>query len=374
VGLIVAGLVGVVLLPGSPTSTIVAEFSEAPGLYAGNHVEVLGIPVGTVTSIRPEPGFVKVTMRVSRHVKVPADAYAVIMAPQVVADRFVQLQPAYTGGSALGSGAVIPPSRTAIPESVDAVIGALNNLAAQLGPSGANRSGALSALVSELAKQIGTLGPDFHGAVVNFSQALGDISLYAPQLGELLNNLGGLNQALATNSTTYAQFTAELSQVSGILASDRSELAQTLSALQQLFANLTSFINADGANLGASVANLDQLASTLSQQQASLAQTLDLSPLALENLDATVDKSAPGGPAVRARYDAVGATQGLFNQVCGNPALRFLALLATNIETNPLTPATPTDTLCAIGNALNAFPPVPGAPSGPNLTLSALVP
>lgn len=369
---VIGTVVGFVTVGGPSTKTIVADFAEAPGLYAGNHVEVLGIPVGTVTSIKSGPEHVAVTMQVSSSVPIPAGAYAVLMAPQVVADRFVQLAPAYKGGPTMRGGTVIPRSRTVIPPSVDAVIASLDNLAKQLGPNGANKTGALSKLLSEAAKQFGGDGPDINSAVVNFSQALHGFAGSSPQLAGVLTNLGGLSQALADNSGTYRSFASDLASVSGILASDRTDVAATLHSLQELFANLTNFIEVDGANLGSSITNLDTFASALASQQAALAKTFDLAPLALQNLDNAIDPSAPGGPAVRGRYDPVGSTQGLFNQVCGDVALRFLVILATGTETNPLTTATPVDTLCGIGNALNALTPPPGATPGPDLTLQAL--
>jgi virulence factor Mce-like protein len=311
-------------------------------------------------------------MQVNSDLKIPADAGAVIMAPTVVADRFVELTPSYTGGSTLQAGSVIPIGRTAIPQSVDAVYGALNNLAYQLGPNGVNKTGALTDLVHRLAVQFGNAGPDFNSAIVNVSGALHGFAQNSSQLADLLNNLGNLSNALATHSNTYASFTTDLAAVSQILANDRSDLASTLSSLQQLFANLTSFIEADGSQLGASITNLKTFASSLVSQQQALAKVLDLTPLDLQNLDNAIDKSAPGGPALRGRYDAVASTQQLFNQVCGNSALRFLVILATGTQTNPLTVATPVDTLCGIGNALNALTPPPGASGGPNMTLSAL--
>jgi phospholipid/cholesterol/gamma-HCH transport system substrate-binding protein len=290
----------------------------------------------------------------------------------VVADRFVQLLPAYTTGPTLPAGATIPLSRTAIPQSVDAVISTLNTLAEQLGPNGANKNGALTTLVHRLAVQFGDSGPDFHNTVVNFSQALASLSKNSPAFAGTLTNLGQLSQALGDNSSTYQAFAASLDAVSQDLAGDRAEIGAVLSALQQLFANLTSFIEADKANLAGSIQNLDQFASVLANEQAALAQAYDLTPLSLQNLDNAVDKSAPGGTALRGRYDPVSSTSTLFNTVCGSPALRFLVILATGTQTNPLTPATPTDTLCGIGNALNALTPPPGASPGPDLTLKAL--
>lgn len=370
--MIVAGLIGAVTSGGGSMRTIAAQFAEAPGLYPGNHVDVLGIPVGSVTSIKPGPDYVLVKMSVRSDVQIPAGAGAVIMAPTVVADRFVQLMPAYQGGPVMSAGTVIPMTRTAIPQSVDAVVQALTRLAQQLGPNGANSKGALSQLLHQMAVQFGNDGPDFHAAVINFSEALHGFAQNSPAFADVFNNLGNLSQALANNSSTYRSFTSDLAAVSGVLANDRTDVSAALAALQQLFANLNSFLQANGSKLGSSIANLRAFAGELVSQQAALAKVFDLSPLSLQNLDNAIDKNAPGGPALRGRYDAVAATQGLFNQVCGNAALRFLVILATGTQTNPLTVATPVDTLCAIGNALNALTPPPGASPGPNLSLQAL--
>ncbi len=370
--IIVAALLFVVVAGGGSSTTITAQFAEAPGLFPGNHVDVLGIPVGSVTKVKPESGYVLVTMTVQSNLKIPADAGAVIMAPTVVADRFVQLTPAYQGGPIMPAGSIIPMGRTATPQSVDAVFAALESLANQLGPNGINRTGVLTDLVHQLAVQFGNSGPDFNSAIVNVSGAVHGFAQNSTQLTDLLNSLGNLTKQLGDNSGTYASFTNDLAAVSSILATNRSNLGSVLSSLQQLFHNLNAFIQADGSRLGSSIKDLTTFAGALAGQQQTLAKVLDLSPLDLENLDNAIDKSAPGGPALRGRYDAVASTQQLFNQVCGSAALRFLVILATGTQTNPLTTATPVDTLCGIGNALNALTPPPGASPGPNLTLAAL--
>jgi len=272
----------------------------------------------------------------------------------------------------MATGAVIPIGRTAIPQSVDAVYEALTQLAAELGPNGANRNGALSQLLHQMAVQFGNVGPDFNGAIVNFSQALHGFAATSGAAADVLTNLGNLSQALATNSTTYRSFSSDLAAVSGILANDRSDISSVLASLQKLFANLNAFLQADGSKIGSSISNLRTFAGALVSQQAALAKVFDLSPLSLQNLDNAIDPNAPGGPALRGRYDAVASTQQLFNEVCGNAALRFLVILATGTQTNPLTTATPVDTLCGIGNALNALTPPPGASPGPDLSLQAL--
>ncbi|MGZ5378739.1 MAG: MlaD family protein, partial [Mycobacterium sp.] len=93
VGALVVALIGglYVVWPRMATYQVVGYFASAAGIYPGDKVLVVGVPVGSVESITPQADAVKITMRVKDGVKLPADARAVIMAPNLVAARFVQL-------------------------------------------------------------------------------------------------------------------------------------------------------------------------------------------------------------------------------------------------------------------------------------------
>ena len=80
------------------TTKITATFHRTVGIYEGSDVRVLGVAVGKVDSVEPQGETVKVTMTVDRGVELPADVRAVQIIPSVVADRYVQLAPAYSGG------------------------------------------------------------------------------------------------------------------------------------------------------------------------------------------------------------------------------------------------------------------------------------
>src|SRR5258708_27337178 len=96
---LVAVLVGgayVVFAAGGGGGKVTAYLTSAVGIYPGDQVRVLGVPVGKIDTIEPRPSDVKITMRVSDDVKVPANAKALIISPNLVAARFIQLTPAYT--------------------------------------------------------------------------------------------------------------------------------------------------------------------------------------------------------------------------------------------------------------------------------------
>ena len=113
-GFVVAAAVSV--LGGDTSRTLVAHFPRAISVYEGSDVRVLGVPVGTVTRVEPTGTDVTVTMTYDDDVKLPADAKAVIIAPSVVGDRYVQLTPAYSGtGEVLADGAELSVEDTSQP-------------------------------------------------------------------------------------------------------------------------------------------------------------------------------------------------------------------------------------------------------------------
>ena len=120
--LVVALIGGIYLVwPRVTTYRVVGYFASAVGLYPGDDVRVVGVPVGSIESISPEADAVKITMTVQDSVKLPADARAVIVAPNIVSARFIQLTPPYKQGPAMEDGGRIGLDRTAVPVEWDDV-------------------------------------------------------------------------------------------------------------------------------------------------------------------------------------------------------------------------------------------------------------
>jgi virulence factor Mce-like protein len=346
---------------------VTAEFVEAPGLYVGNHVDILGVPVGTVTAITPRSGSVIVAMSIPESVPVPTSAQAFLMAPDIVNDRYVQLS-AYRGGPKMVGGTRIPMARTVVPQSVDEIITNLDALASALGPGGANGNGAVTRIVHDLANTFGGNGTNLHTTIVSLSQALGAIQGDGPQVTATLDNLGTLTAALAADTGGYQAFAGDLSAVTTSLAGDDSDIASALSSLGKVLGQLAAFVQANQASIGASLGNLQTFTAAVAGQQQALAQAFDLGGLALENFNQAIDTKAPGGAALATRLDGTADTGSLVQEVCGGAFNRLLDLGTKQSKANEL------DLVCAASSALLKLPNPPGASAGPNLSLSALVP
>jgi virulence factor Mce-like protein len=263
---------------------ITAYFTEAISVFPGSTVRVLGVPVGTVTAVQPDGRLVKVTMSVDAGVPVPARAKAVIVAASVVADRYVQLTPAYNGGPQLAAGAVIPVSRTAVPVEVDQIYTSLYRLDQALGPSGVNRHGALSDLVKTGAANLAGNGASFHAMITQFgalSKTLGDNS---GNFFATITYLQRFTSMLKANDGQVRLAEQQLSDVYGFLASDRTDLAAAVHELGLALGQVQGFIASNRGLLKSNIAKLAAITHILVAERASLAEALDTVPLAADNL------------------------------------------------------------------------------------------
>jgi phospholipid/cholesterol/gamma-HCH transport system substrate-binding protein len=263
---------------------VTAYFSEAIGVYPGSTVRVLGVPVGTVESVQPQGTQVKITMAVNSGVAVPADATAVVVEPSVVADRYVQLTPAYTSGPQLTDNAVIPASRTAVPIEVDQIYTSINRLTQALGPNGLNKNGALSGLVKIGAANLNGNGANLHAMVTQFgalSKTLGD---NAGNLFATITYLQRFTSMLKANDGQVRLAEQQLADVSGFLASDRQDLGGALHELSIALGQVQAFIANNRGLIKTNVTKLAAITKLLVDEKASLSEAVNTIPLAADNV------------------------------------------------------------------------------------------
>jgi virulence factor Mce-like protein len=272
------------IFSGANTRKVIAYFDQAIGVYSGSNVEVLGVKVGTIDSVTPVGTQVRVDMSVDRGVRIPANAKAVVVAPSVVSDRYVQLAPVYTGGPTLTDNAVIPRDRTATPVELDQLYDSLNKVSTSLGPNGANAHGSLSNLLNTLSANLNGNGQNLHDTITQLSDLATTLDQNKGDLFATVDNLAKFTQTLADSDSTVRQVTGQLSDVTGFLAGQRTQLAQAVSQLSTALGQVQSFIQSNRAKLKSNVDNLADVTKVLVQERSSLAEVLDVAPLALDDV------------------------------------------------------------------------------------------
>jgi phospholipid/cholesterol/gamma-HCH transport system substrate-binding protein len=289
--LVLAGALWWIGMPAAGTR-ITAYFAKAVGVYPDSEVKVLGVGVGRITSVEPIGDRVRVELTVDDGVEIPAGAHAVVVAPSLVSDRYVQLTPAYESGPVMADDAEIPLSRTDTPVELDDLTASVNDLATALGPNGANADGALSDVLDTAAANLSGNGELLNQTIRELSAATETLATSRGDLFDTVDNLQRFTKALADSDAQVRSFNDELAGVSDYLAQDRDELGVALASLGVALTDVHSFVEQNRGALSSNVDKLTGITRALVDQRAAVAEILDVAPLAMSNFLSTYDAAS----------------------------------------------------------------------------------
>ncbi|MFC9659462.1 MlaD family protein [Nocardia sp. NPDC127606] len=204
---IAAGVTVLVLVLGSGVlsrvhlgeDTLHAEFTQSAGLRTGNSVDVAGIEVGTVTSVRLERDRVLVTMSVRPDLNVGHDAKAAIKMSTILGKMHVELDPGTDGEP---PGGRIPLTATTVPYNLAKVVN---------DPKYRNSF-----------EHLERLDPNALRASLDaVSTQLGD----SPQLtAQALDSVGALAGVIASRREEVDRLLAGMDQVSGLISDNQNSV------------------------------------------------------------------------------------------------------------------------------------------------------
>ena len=302
-----------VFTPGA-RKTAVAYLPVAIHLYPGSEVDVLGVKVGTVTSITPEGDRVKVVLSYDAGRKIPANARVVVDEPTLVADRVVELDPPYGGGAVLPDHAVIPMARTAVPVELDQLSANLVQLADALGPNGANSNGSLSRFLRVMAADVRGEGSRGHTTITRLSSLLTTLGHNRAAMFSTVRNLQSFADELAAHDQETRSFTTDLADVSGQLAAESGAFRTAMRNLGQALGDVAGFIHHNRAALAQDVDGLATVTHILARERILLAHMADIGAVGISNYP---HMYTPSARTYNARFD---------NVVTDNPTLFFCQL------------------------------------------------
>jgi len=281
---LVAGIVAVSTAGSTVNRTkLVGYFANSNGLFPGDQVWILGVPVGKVETIEPQPDRAKITFYVEERYKVPADAKAVILSPSLVTARAIQLTPAYTGGPEMRNDAVIPQERTAVPVEFDDLREQLKRLAETLQPTQPGGVSTLGAFVNTAADNLRGQGTNIRDTVIKLSQAFSALGDHSKDLFSTVKNLSILVSALQSSQDLLGQLNQNLASVTGLLANDPNEVGNAVDSINAVVGDVTSFVSNNRETLGTTGDKLSSVTTALYQSLGDIKQTLHIAPNAFQN-------------------------------------------------------------------------------------------
>ncbi|TQK27574.1 MCE family protein [Arthrobacter sp. SLBN-53] len=279
--------VGVVAIVRTTTNiartAFTAYFDNTNGLFVGDEIRILGVPVGEIERIDAEPDRAKVSFWIDDTYAVPADVKAVILAPSLVTARAIQLTPAYTGGPTLPADAVIPMERTAVPVEWDEVRVQLQRFTEMLQPTEPGGVSTLGSLVNTAADNLRGQGKNIRDTLIKLSKATSALGDHSTDLFSTLRNLSLLVSALQDSSDVMSQLNGNLASVTWALADDPDEISSAAASVSEVSKTVATFVAANKETLGTTSDKLASVSQALTDSVDDIKQLLHMSPTVLQN-------------------------------------------------------------------------------------------
>lgn len=276
-------LVGSKLWDDVEKNTYSAYFTEANGLFVGDEVRILGVAIGVIDKIEPQPTSSKVTFSVDKQYPVPADARAAILSPSLVTSRAIQLVPAYSGGPKLSDGASIPLSRTAVPVEWDDFRRQLEKLTDALQPASPGGVNSVGELIDSAADNVRGQGDTARDTVIKLSQAISALGDHADDIFSTVRNLQLLVSALYSSSDLLASFNQNLAGVTTLLSNTPNEVGSALKSLDGALTDVRDFLAENREAMGVTVDRLGSITTALNDSRGDIKQILHIAPTVFQN-------------------------------------------------------------------------------------------
>jgi phospholipid/cholesterol/gamma-HCH transport system substrate-binding protein len=264
-------------------NTYVAYFTNTNGIYTGDEIRILGVAVGTVEQIEPQPNAAKVTFSVDSQYPVPADVRAAILSPSLVTARAIQLVPVYSGGPQLADGATIPIERTAVPVEWDDLRRQLEKLTDSLQPTTPGGTSPLGDFINTSANNLRGEGDTARDTVIKLSQAVSALGDHSTDIFSTVRNLQMLVSALTSSSDLLAGFNKNLANVTTVMTNTPNEWGQAMQGLDGAVNDLRGFVADNREALGTTFDHLSAVTTALNDSRGDIKQVLHVAPTVFQN-------------------------------------------------------------------------------------------
>lgn len=261
----------------------VAYFDSSNGIFVGDDVVILGVKVGQIDNIEPQPDRAKISFSFSSKYKVPADVDAVILSPKLITSRAVQLTPAYSSGPTLRDGAVIAQDRTAVPIEFDDLRGELEKLSKSLQPATPGGVSPFGEFINTTAENLRGQGTQMRRTLTELSQAVSAVGDHSGDVFGTMKHLATLVSALHDSADLMRQLNTNLAAVTALLTDDPEAIGRAVTDLDTAVSDVTTFI-ADNRNaLSTTTGTLASISKALVGSLDDIKQALHVLPNVVQN-------------------------------------------------------------------------------------------
>ncbi|MEV0297374.1 MlaD family protein [Nocardia sp. NPDC050710] len=314
--LAVVTVVGYLLVfdPLKKTESYCAIMPDAIGLYPGNHVTMLGIPVGTVTAMRPEGTGIRVEFDIEVDRAPHGEVTATTVSDTLVADRNLAVLGEAAAPGRWNPGTCI--TKTFTPKSISETLQGFSKLAAQLNggddPGDRNR---IRDSVTAFDRATAGTGPALNALIKDLGDALRAPDAAIDHIGGLLDSYASLVSSVAMNWDDITTVLQRASTGIAFINDIWSRVVQLIDSLLVLLPWLNGIAREYGRPLlGALDGALPGLR-LLSANVASLQQIVEMIPPIVRSFQQTIDPES-GSPRLTYAPPKVPLPQEQADQIC----------------------------------------------------------
>ncbi len=251
-----------------PTYSIRVDFPSAPGLFVGNAVDLLGVPIGSVARVSVSKSGVVSELDIDKNIVLPREVKASLVSPQLLGEPSIELFPGYTGGARMTPGGVVPETRTSVPVSTNELLKALSSYLTGINPKN------IGDLVNNLSQDLSGQSQQLNSLIHNAAGTIQVLANKGDSLGQLVTSLSKLSEVLRSHDTQTAQLITDYNSVSNVIAQSQLQLGQAVSALDYMSKQLAGILNPNLYPLQGDINTLTTAGRTLYRNLSSIDQTL----------------------------------------------------------------------------------------------------
>lgn len=256
---------------GGKQITVRADFADVLDLVPRSAVKVDEVTVGEVTGIELNGWTARVTMRIPASAKLPDDARAELKQTSLLGEKYVALvRPEAGGTGSLGDGDLIPLSRTGRNPEVEEVLAAMSML---LNGGGV---GQLKIIETELNNALRGNDAEVASLIDNLNTFVGGLDEQKAEIVRAIDGIDRLSARLAERKDELAAVLEETPKGLKILADQRAQLTEMLTALGRLGKVGSTVIRASRDDTLANLAALKPILGQLNEAGDALPASLEL--------------------------------------------------------------------------------------------------
>ena len=264
-----------------------ATFTNASGLQPGDFVDIAGVQVGTVTSVRlqaDDTALVQFSADADQPVTTTtkaAIAYANLLGQQLLA-----LEPGRTPGRQLAPGGMIPSSRTSPALDLTSIFNGFQPLFAALSPPQVNQLTA--SIIDVFQGESGTIA----GLVTQTASLTSNLAQRQQLIGQVIDNLSAVAGTLDTHDSQLVNMINQFDGLVTNLAGERTQLGSAIDSVSGLTSAASSLLTQSQPTLDQAINAVVSAAHTAAQDQGGFDAVLSNLPSFIEVLDKVADSGS----------------------------------------------------------------------------------